>query len=161
VSWEYDGPLFEPVWRLLDAMGAAPALAHGLDRLKELTGIWEAWNPLYPYLYPQLLAKALLGAGMLAAVLRSLRERDPVTATGRLFGALLLLSATVYPWYLLWVLPWAALARQTAWLVLSGLILLSYLPKIAGVPLMPWVFLAIWVPFGVLMVAGKGWGPRA
>jgi hypothetical protein len=23
---------------------------------------------------------------------------------------------------------------------------------------MPWVFAAIWVPFGVLLVMGKGWG---
>jgi hypothetical protein len=157
VSWEFNGPLFEPLWRLLDAMGAAPALAHGLDRLKELTRIWTAWNVLYPYLYPQLLAKALLGAGMLAVVIRSRAERDPVAGTGRLFGSLLLLSATVYPWYLLWVLPWAALTRHAAWLGLSALILLSYLPKIAGVPLLPWVFLGIWVPFGVLLAAGRGW----
>jgi hypothetical protein len=157
VSWEYDGPLFEPLWRLLDAAGAAPALAHGLDRLKQWTKIWEAWNPIYPYLYPQLLAKVVLGGCMVVAVVRSIRERDPIAGTGRLFGALLLLSATVYPWYLLWVLPWAALARHTAWLALSALILLSYLPKIAGVPLMPWVFLSIWVPFGILLMTGKGW----
>ena len=157
VSWEYNGPLFEPLWRLLDAAGAAPALARGLDRLKQWTKVWEAWNPIYHYLYPQLLAKALLGACMAAALVHSLRERDPVAGTGRVFGAILLLSSTVYPWYLLWVLPWAALARHTAWLALSALILLSYLPKIAGVPLMPWVFLSIWVPFGVLLLTGKGW----
>jgi len=160
ISWEFNGPLYEPLWRLLDSAGAAPALARGVDWLKVKTEMWEAWNPIYPYLYPQLLAKALLAAGMLAAVARSLRDSDPidpVIGTGRLFGSLLLLSATVYPWYVLWVLPWAALTRNTAWLALSALILLAYLPKIAGVPLMPWVFAAIWVPFGVLLVAGKGW----
>ncbi|HET9210573.1 MAG TPA: glycosyltransferase 87 family protein, partial [Thermoanaerobaculia bacterium] len=68
VSWEFDGPLFEPLWRLLDALHAAPALARGLDHLKGLTGIWEGLNPLYPYLYPQFLAKLLLAAGMAAAV---------------------------------------------------------------------------------------------
>jgi hypothetical protein len=160
LSWEFNGPLYEPLWRLLDSAGAAPALARGVDRLKEKTEMWETWNPIYPYLYPQLLAKALLALGMLAAVARSLRGSDPVDpviGTGRLFGSLLLLSATVYPWYLLWVLPWAALTRNTAWRALSALILLAYLPKIAGVPLMPWVFLAIWVPFGVLLMTGKGW----
>jgi len=101
VSWEFDGPFFEPLWRLLAAAGAAPALAHGLDRLKELTGIYQGLNPLYPYLYPQFLAKLLLAAGMIAAVALSPRERDPAAGTGRLFGRLLLLSATVYPWYLL------------------------------------------------------------
>src|SRR3954449_1837137 len=40
VSWEFDGPVFEPLWRLLATAGAAPALARGLDRLKDWTGIY-------------------------------------------------------------------------------------------------------------------------
>ena len=150
VSWEFNGPLFEPLWRLLDAASAAPALARGVDHLKSLTGIHQGLNPVYPYLYPQFLAKLLLAAGMAAAVALSLRERDPVAGTGRLFGRLLLCSATVYPWYLLWVLPWAALRRDAAWLALSGLILLSYLSQFAGVALWPWVYLGIWGPFFIL-----------
>ena len=155
VSWEWNGPLFEPLWRGLDRMGAAPALSTLLDRLKDWTGEYELWNPLYPYLYPQLLAKALLGIGMLAAVALSLKEEDPVEGTRRLFGRLLLFSATVYPWYLLWVLPLAALTRRTPWLALSGLILLSYIPQFLGVPLFPWVYLAIWGPFAALLVAER------
>ncbi len=147
LSWEFNGPIYEPLWRLMDTAGLAPALARGLEALERRTEMWYAWDWIYPYLYPQLLAKLLLAAGMAAAVLRSLRETDPIAGTGRLFGTLLLLSATVYPWYLLWVLPWAALLRQRAWLVLSGLILLSY-----QAPLWPWVFLAIWVPFGFLLL---------
>lgn len=152
ITWEFDGPLFEPLWRLLDRAGAAPALARGLDHLKVWTNDYQTVNPLYPYLYPQLLAKLVLTAGVAVMILKSLRERDPVAGTGRLFGALLLLSATVYPWYLLWVLPWAALRRQVPWLALSALILLSYLPQRAGVPVWPWVYLGIWVPFGVLFI---------
>jgi hypothetical protein len=152
VSWEYNGPLFEPLWRLLEAAGLAPALARLLDAFKGWSGWYTLPNPLYPLLYPQLLAKGLLAVGVVAAVLRSLRERDPVGGTGRLFGALLLLSATVYPWYLLWVLPLAALFRQTAWIALSALVLLSYLPQHTGVPLFPWVYAAIWIPFAALLV---------
>jgi hypothetical protein len=155
VSWEFDGPVYEPLWRGLDRAGAAPALARGLDHYKAWSKNWEGVNFLYPYLYPQLLAKLLLAGGMAAVVLASLRWRDPAAGTGRLFGALLLLSATVYPWYLLWVLPWAALRRHTAWLALSALILLSYLPQFAGVPLWPWVYVGIWVPFGVLLAFGE------
>jgi len=157
ISWEFNGPLFEPLWRLLAASGAAPALARALDHYKTWSGQWGRWNFLYPYLYPQLLAKAVLAVGTLAAVVRSVRDRDPVAGSGRLFGWLLLLSATVYPWYVLWVLPWAALARHTAWRALSALILLAYLPRITGLPLVPWVFFAIWVPFGVLLLFGRGW----
>lgn len=149
VSWEFNGPVYEPLWRLLDRTGAAPFAARGLGQVESWTGIHYGLDFLYPLLYPQLLAKGVLGLGMLAAVAASLRERDPLAGTGRLFGRLLLLSATVYPWYLLWVLPWAALERRASWLLLAALIPLSYLPKIAGVPLMPWVFLVIWVPFAV------------
>jgi hypothetical protein len=152
ISWEYNGPLFEPLWRLLDRIHAAPALAQLVDRLKEWTHDYRSWNVVYPYLYPQLLAKALLAAGIGVAVLLSLRDADPVAGTGRLLGRLLLCSATVYPWYLLWVLPMAALRRSIPWLVLSGLIVLAYLPKIAGIPLLPWVYLAIWGPFAGLLV---------
>jgi hypothetical protein len=158
VSWEFNGPLYEPLWRLLEAAGAAPLLHAALGRIESWTGIYQGLDGLYPYLYPQLLAKAILGLGVLAAVAASLRETDPVagvdliSSTGRLLGRLLLLSATVYPWYLLWVLPWAALERRRSWLVLAALIPLSYLPKIAGVPLMPWVFLSIWLPFGVMFL---------
>ena len=155
VSWEFDGLLFEPLWRLLRTIGAAPALALGLDRLKELTGIYQGLNPLYPYLYPQFLAKLLLGILMGAAVLLSLRERDPAAGTGRLFGRLLLCSATVYPWYLLWVLPFAALRREAAWLVLSASVLVSYLAQFAGMELWPWVYLGVWGPFGVVVVAQR------
>jgi hypothetical protein len=154
VSWEFNGPLFEPLWRLLDAAGAAPALARGLDRLKEWTEIWEAWNPIYPYLYPQLLAKLVLAGAAGAAVLLSLRDRDPVAGTGRLLGRLLFFSATVYPWYVLWVLPFAALRRQTPWIALSGLVLLSYL-VLLGVPVWPWVYAAVWGPFAVLLLVER------
>jgi hypothetical protein len=207
VSWEFNGPLFEPLWRLLDAAGAAPWLARLLDAAKRLSGEYTLWNPLYHYLYPQLLAKALLGLGLLAVVTASVvragrgaggqgqgraagagegearggaagqswgegggqgrplgqEALGPAPGarlaadTGWLFGAMLLLSATVYPWYVIWVLPWAALCRHTAWRALSGLILLSYLSQRAGVPLMPWVFSAIWVPFWALLAAERGW----
>lgn len=153
VSWEFNGPLHEPLWRLLDRAGAAPALARVVEALEHRTGEYQAWDWIYPLLYPQLLAKAALALLAAAAVVASLAERRPVGGTGRLFGRLVLASATLYPWYLLWVLPWAALARHRAWLALSGLVLLSYLPQARGIPLMPWVYLAIWVPFFVLLVA--------
>jgi hypothetical protein len=155
VSWGFNGPLFEPLWRLLDAAGAAPALARGIDHLKEWTEMWEAWNPVYPYLYPQFLAKVALALAAGVVVLLSLRERDPVAGTGRLFGRLLLLSATVYPWYVLWVLPFAALRRQTPWLAFSALVLLSYI-ALMGVPVWPWVYGLVWGPFLLLLFLDAG-----
>jgi alpha-1,6-mannosyltransferase len=160
-SWEFNGPLFEPLWRLLAGIGAAPALARGLDQVKGWTGLHQELNFLYPYLYPQLLAKAALAAGIVAAVVLSLREAEAAEGTGKLFGRVLLCSATFYPWYLLWVLPWAALRRDAAWLGLSALIPLAYLSQRGGVELWPWVYLAIWGPFFVLLVLSRRGGRGA
>lgn len=157
VSWEFNGPLFEPLWRLLDAVGADAWSARVVDRLKAWSGHHEMWNRVYPYLYAQFLAKVVLGLGMLAVVVRSWRDRRPASATGRLFGGLLVLSATVYPWYLLWVLPFAALARHTGWLALSALALVSYLPQYREVALWPWPFLTVWLPFAALCLTGRRW----
>ncbi len=150
ITWDWNGPLFEPLWRLLAAAGVPGRLKAALDAYKAWRQDWYRFNGIYPYLYPQLLAKIVLAAVSLAAVARSWREKDPVGGSGRLFGTLLLASATVYPWYLLWVLPWAALTRHPAWLALSGLVMLSYLGAIFGIPLWPGLWLAIWGPFYVL-----------
>lgn len=166
VSWEFNGPLFEPLSFLVDRAGAVPAVKAGLDELKGLTGRHDFWNRFYPFVYPELLAKLVLAAAFGAVVLASVfgygvlgRDisghdrgwRHPVVATGRLFGALLLCSATFYPWYLLWVLPWAALCRHRAWLALSVSIQLSYLSQTTEVPHLPWIFLLIWLPFFLLL----------
>jgi hypothetical protein len=157
VSWEFNGPLFEPLWRGLEAIGAPDAAAAVLDRLKTATGRHELWNRVYPYRYPQFLAKLLLWCGMLWAVARSLAWRDPVAGSGRLLGTVMLFSATVYPWYLLWVLPWAALCRQRAWLALAALIQLTYLAQAGRLALFPWTWLAVWLPFAVLLAAAPRW----
>lgn len=150
VSWEFNGPLYEPLWRAVEASGLVPMLHGGLDRLKGWIGHHETVNGLYPWVYPRLIAKAILAGIMLWVLARSLRRRDPVAGTARLFEGLLLCSATFYPWYALWMMPWAALSRDAAWLTLAALLPLSYLPQFLSVPLMPWVFSAIWVPFFLL-----------
>ncbi len=165
VSWEFNGPVYEPLWRLIEQADLADWIIGKLDTIKEQNGHHDFWNLFYPYVYSQLLAKLALAVGMLTVVVVSWRTRrrvlttvsTVVAATGVLFGGLFLLSATVYPWYLLWVLPWAALARQRAWLLLSALLLLSYLPQHRPVALMPWLFVAIWLPFFLLLLREPRW----
>ncbi len=41
-------------------------------------------------------------------------------------GAALLLSPTLHPWYVLWILPFACLFESRAWLALSGTVFLAY-----------------------------------
>jgi hypothetical protein len=162
LSWEFAGPLHEPLWRLLDAAGADRAAASLVERAERATGWYRGLDRLYPLLYPQLLAKLLLAAGAAAVVLRSFADRDPVAGGRRLFGGLLVCSATVYPWYLLWVLPWAALGRHAPWLLAAALAPLLYLPQLGGagaVDVFPGVWAAVWGP-PALVAAGGWWRAR-
>ncbi|MEM8932769.1 MAG: hypothetical protein AAGE94_16410, partial [Acidobacteriota bacterium] len=159
VSWEFNGPIYEPLWRGIDRVDAVPTIKSGLDRLKSWTDRHDAVNALYHYVYPQFLAKLVLLAGFALFVLvETLRRQHPVAATGRIFGAMILAMATVYPWYLLVVLPWAALAKRRSWLVLSALLPLCYLPQhVGGVDLFPWVWAVIWLPFFALLPFDGPW----
>lgn len=162
VSWEFNGPIYEPLWRTIDQADVVDPIKGGITRLKdtfaERTG-HEPWNRLYPYVYPQLLAKLLLAAAFLAYWLHCLtRCLSATEMSGRVLGAVILCSATVYPWYLLWVLPWAALTRHRAWLTLSGLMFLAYLPQHADdISLFPWVWGLIWIPFALLLWRSPSW----
>ena len=128
ISWEFNGPLYEPLWRAFERVELDAEVKGLLDVLKERTGRHDLWNRFYPYVYPQLMAKLVLlmvfgcfvlysvfGGGLGGGDLGA-GARDPnrvILGSGRLFGGFVLCAATVYPWYLLWVLPWAALAPAT------------------------------------------------
>lgn len=164
VSWEFNGPLFEPLWRVIDRTVAVQAVKGALDLGKELTGSKDSWNRLYPWVYPQLLAKGALFGGLCWWVLFCLRSQNALEGTARTLAGALLCSATFYPWYALWVLPWAALLAWRSWLALSVSLGLSYLPRLLdapGVELFPWVWLAVWLPPLLVWAAGAWWAPQA
>jgi len=144
VSWEFNGPLFEPLWRLLEAVGAAAAVKWALGLVAAGGGGWA--TDLYRFAYPQLLAKLLLAALLAVVVARSLRQRDLARGSLLVLGAVILCSATVYPWYLVWVLPFACLVGRAEWLLLSTTLLAAYAPRFFAVDLFPWVYLLVWVP---------------
>ena len=126
-----------------------------------MIGDHERWNRYYPFNYPRLHARLVLAVcaaiGLIWAWLRAWRRPDPVAAVVSCFSVVLICSATVYPWYLLWILPWAALREQPAWLLLAALLPLSYLPQFTDLPLMPWLFAVIWVPFFAVLSLGRRW----
>lgn len=162
VSWEFNGPLYEPLWRAFDQLDIVPTVKSGLDWAKGQTGHDDFWNRLYPYVYPQFLAKLTLAAGFSLFLLSfGWRSTEPVIGSGRVFGALILCTATVYPWYLLLVLPWAALARHRAWLALSALIQLAYLQHLLATEHWPYAHLAIWIPFFLLLPSSRWTRPTA
>jgi alpha-1,6-mannosyltransferase len=54
------------------------------------------------------------------------RHADPAAICATVMGTQLLLSPTVHPWYLLWVLPFMVLHAIPAWIAFSWLVLLAY-----------------------------------
>ena len=66
-------------------------------------------------------------------------------------AAYVVLSATVMPWYLLWVLPFAAIGPWRSWMVLTGMSLLSYLIYIDQVEHAWWLWLEF-VTFFVVLI---------
>ena len=160
VSWEFNGPIFEPLWRVLDRLDLQSAVETGLDRLKETTGKHDFWNHLYPFNYPQLWAKAVLSLGLLAALIWSWRTTDTARSLGRVFGSILIFSATVYPWYALWVLALGRPAPASGLVGAVGLLFFSYVPQIWDVPLFPWVQALIWLPFVAVILVGVRWSTR-
>lgn len=102
----------------------------------------------------------LLCALLLAlAILWSLKAHpDPCRSTFSILGAYLLLTPTLHPWYLMWVLPFLALFPQPAWLLFSGLVFLAYqvlngYSNGGAWEEQPWVLWAEYLPFYLLLAA--------
>jgi hypothetical protein len=73
-------------------------------------------------------------------------------------GAALLLSPTLHPWYVLWILPFACLLESGPWITLTGTVFLGYAGRDAfhatGVwPQPTWLALLVHAPVVVWLVA--------
>jgi hypothetical protein len=102
---------------------------------------------------PRQVALAIVVTVALCAALRRWTVQRALFWT---IGAALLVSPTLHPWYVVWILPFAILAGSRAWLLFSGLVFLSYWGRDAyhetGVWTQPtWLTLLIWVPFLALL----------
>jgi hypothetical protein len=150
--WDFNSVLYPAAVRVMEVSGLH-------ETAKDLFIEWKdrrnpAWaEQVFPYFYPEFFARALLAAGLaVALVLIGLRVRDLESAVFASLSALLLFSPTLYPWYLLWVLPLAARRREPAFLYLSFSIPISYaltfpLPGVSAA----WVLALEYVPFAVLL----------
>jgi hypothetical protein len=74
----------------------------------------------------------------LAALVWAWRGKDWVTAAGWAFLALIASIASLAPWYLVWVLPFAALSRSRALTVVAlaatGYLVVVHMPALGYVP---------------------------
>ena len=80
-------------------------------------------------------AAAIVALGAIAAALRG---TDPLTAAGWAFLALIASIASFAPWYLVWLLPFAALTRsrrlRLATLLVTIYVMAVHIPAFGGVP---------------------------
>lgn len=159
------------------ALGFLPLtlLEGGFDGLFRGTGAyglrWQSFNfvfrwiePLVPELArdggptdPRLLARALVGLAFLVlAVLEWRRGGDARRAAWRVIGAFLLLTPTLHPWYLCWIVPLLVLEHRRAWAFVVAVAPLLYWPlgewSARGVWVEPaWLWPVVALPFFALL----------
>ena len=145
---------------LYPAVEGAVERARLAPRAKAAYARWKAGRPgrpwmerPWPWFYPELFARLILAAGLgVSLVVIAIRIPDPVRAAGASLGAFLVVSPVLHPWYLLWVLPFAALARSAAFLYLSIASMFGYALLHPVAPFSPGVVLALeYGPFAGLL----------
>lgn len=160
-------------WKFLIAAGAAGLLLllpYYSSDWKMFSGVltyykkWRFNDSLFGFLYDWLGgAEPARMAGMLITVLAAgfcLAARLSFYRSAFIvFGAVILFSPVVHPWYLCWILPFLVFHPNKPWLFLCGWIILSYLvrhlyPVGVWKPVL-WLKLLIYLPFyAFLLVDG-------
>ena len=149
--------------------GAGSALFSGLGTYAEHWRFMEGPFTLVEAVLPGSLtprwAAALLVLGVVAWT--TVRRYRPERALFWILGAGMLLTPTLHPWYVLWMLPLAALRASRPWILLSGLAFLGYFGldayRLTGSwPQPGWLRLLLWGPMLVLLAvdAARLWRRR-
>ncbi len=110
----------------------------------------EAADPRVLRAVAKLVMALVLAAWTLYTVTR--RDLDPLQESLLLLGAVILLSPTVHPWYLLWILPLAAARLSWGWLLLCLTVSLAYC---GGGEEVPWLLRCVEYvpPLSVMVVS--------
>jgi len=165
-----------PVWQRLDNRGRAllvaltvagfmPFAEHLESHLMALAAVGSDWQ-FNASLYTVIslccasgMASKLVALGLFLLLMALLwRRRWPLLQAAPIaIGAALLLTTTLQPWYMVWLVPFLVLYPNRAWLLLTGLVMLSYLPyhtlATTGTWAEPaWLGLVIYLPFYTLLV---------
>ena len=86
-----------------------------------------AFELLSPLLGNPAWTRGILAAVVVAVVVyNAWRQRDAMRFGFVVFGTGLLLSPTLHPWYLAWIVPFLCFNRNRAWILFTGLVVVSY-----------------------------------
>jgi hypothetical protein len=99
----------------------------------------------------------LMAAAVVVAVVQAVRQKDAARYTFVTFGAVLLAVPTLYPWYVMWIVPLLCLFVNRAWILFTALVFVSYLVwpiyDRTGVWQLPaWALVLEYAPFLGLLV---------
>jgi hypothetical protein len=134
--WEHNAFAFAGIRSLMERVDTAAHLKPLIDSLKDRTGQSLPSDFLYRHVWPRDIARLFVGVVLMAwvahVVLR--RRRDPAQEALLVLGAVLLLAPTVHPWYVLWLLPFAAARLSWGWLLLGATVPLAYFVRGDDVP---------------------------
>lgn len=113
---------------------------------------------------PRRLARATLAFVWCAWAWRTWRrERDPARAALDLFGAWLVVTPVLHPWYALWCVPWLAVRRSFPFAYLAAAAPLAFAPVVAwqrgGAWIEPaWLWPVLALPFALLLARDRARG---
>ncbi len=110
-------------------LGYAPALIRGVDALGSLPR-YVAEEHFNPGLLSTLVGGPELSVPAVALWILTVawwRRRRPLPeAAVWLVGGFVLLSPAIFPWYVLWLVPFLALAPSVTWIAFTGTVALAY-----------------------------------
>lgn len=133
-DWSYNSSIFAGVYHLLGAL--SPKFTDSLIPAKVLCGI-------------------LLGGVVLKTALSQMStSMDKIKGCFTVIAALFLINPVGDPWYYCWLVPFLCFLPRGSWILLSGLLMVSYLNfqsellitqvNLGGIPLLSWI---IYLPF--------------
>ncbi|MEQ8768477.1 MAG: hypothetical protein RL885_31520 [Planctomycetota bacterium] len=110
-------------WRFNDLLFAVPFEAfEALSKLKD-----PGAHPGVHEVFAAAWARRFAAVSVLAVAVWVARRRHEITLAALwILGSFVLLTPTLHPWYLTWILPWLCFHPLRSGLALSGLIVLSY-----------------------------------
>jgi len=157
-------------WRTSpDEPGSALIRLEGLNEIFFDLGITREWEgreiaatTFTPSQIAQTIAKLLALLAMALTLLWCLlAEQDPLNRFAVLMLVLLFVAPTVHPWYVAWLIPFAALRPQSGALVFSALTLVAYGAWLSSQRGGPWSIPAWVVAIEYITVLGLiVFGPR-
>jgi len=126
--WIFNAPVFEVVLDAVERSGLAESLKDVWTSNKDRFDSASISDQIYTLFYADLLARAICGIVLLLFVLLIAgRKRELDWKVAHSFGALLLFSPVVHPWYWIAGLPLFLRARTMYWTSAAMLSPISYL----------------------------------